>query len=109
MVIRDAVPEVQFRYEEADRRIVLRVRHVRRNDSVMHSYTLTLTLSRCLSPTSCSLPSLVKGSEKQSSYGEYRGKELSVSNENFKFKIRKHPCVIYTEGSGTVWMCLCLL
>ena len=50
MVIRDAVPEVQFRYEEADRRIVLHARHARRNESVMHSYTL----SRCLSPTSCS-------------------------------------------------------
>ena len=49
-----------------------------------------------------SLPSLVKGSGKQSiffnqwrvrpSYGEYRGKEWSVFNENLKFKIRKHPC-----------------
>ena len=55
MVIRDAVPEVQFHYEEADRRIVLHAWHARRNDSVMHSYTLTLTLSKCLSPpTSCS-------------------------------------------------------
>ena len=44
MVIRDAVPEVQFHYEEADRRIVLHARHARRNDSVMHSDTLTLRL-----------------------------------------------------------------
>ena len=51
MVIRDAVPEVQFHYEEADRRIVLHARHARRNDSVMHSDTLTLrlmSLSYCL-------------------------------------------------------------
>ena len=57
-------------------------------------------------------PSLVKGSGKQSSfynqwrvrpsYGEYRGKEWSVSNENFKFKIRKHPCVNCTERSAKV-------
>ena len=56
-----------------------------------------------------SLPSLVKGIWKQSSffnqwrvcpsYGEYRGKEWSISNENFKFKIRKHPCVNCTERS----------
>ena len=37
---------------------------------------------------------------------EYRGKEWSVSNENLKFNIRKHPCVNYTERSGIVWMCL---
>ena len=59
-----------------------------------------------------SLPSLVKGSGKQSSffnqwrvrpsYGEYRGKEWSVSNENFKFKIRKHAYVNCTERSGIV-------
>ena len=57
-------------------------------------------------------PSLVKGSGKQSSfynqwrvrpsYGEYRGKEWSVSNENFKFKIRKHAFVNCTERSGIV-------
>ena len=39
---------------------------------------------------------------KRPSYDEYRGKELSVSNENFKFKIRKHPCVNCTERSGIV-------
>ena len=44
MVIRDPVPEVQFRDEEADTRIVLHAQHVRRNDSVLHSDTLTLTL-----------------------------------------------------------------
>ena len=46
MVIRDPVPEVQFRDEEADTPIVLHVRHVRarRNDSVMHSDTVTLRL-----------------------------------------------------------------
>ena len=59
-----------------------------------------------------SLPSLVKGSGKQSSffnqwrvgpsYGEYRGKKWSVSNENFKFKIREHPCVNCTERNGLV-------
>ena len=51
MVIRDPVPEVQFRDEEADTRIVLHALHARRNDSVMHSDTLTLTLmslSYCL-------------------------------------------------------------
>ena len=37
MVIRDPVPEVQFRDEEADTPIVLHARHARRNDSVMHS------------------------------------------------------------------------
>ena len=59
MVPRDPVPEVQFRDEEADTRIVLYARHARRNDSVMHSDTLTdvfvlllansknLTLKRC--------------------------------------------------------------
>ena len=36
------------------------------------------------------------------SYGECRGKEWSISNENFKFKIRKHPCVNCTERSGIV-------
>ena len=44
MVIRDPVPEVQFHDEEADTRIVLHVRHARRNDRVMHSDTLTLRL-----------------------------------------------------------------
>ena len=44
MVIRDPVPEIQFREEEADTRIVLPARRARRNDSVMHSDTLTLTL-----------------------------------------------------------------
>ena len=51
MVIRDPVPEVQFRDEEADTRIVLYDRHARRNDTVMHSGTLTLrlmSLSYCL-------------------------------------------------------------
>ena len=51
MVTRDPVPEVQFRDEEADTRIVLYARHARRNDSVMHSDTLTLrlmSLSYCL-------------------------------------------------------------
>ena len=36
------------------------------------------------------------------SYGEYRGKEWSVSSENFTFKIRKHQCVNCTERSGIV-------
>ena len=50
-----------------------------------------------------SLPSLVKGSGKQSSfssqwrvrprYGKYRTKEWSVSH--FKFKIWKYPCQLY--------------
>ena len=44
MVIRDPVPEVQFRDEEADTPIVLHTRHARRNDSVMHSDTVTLRL-----------------------------------------------------------------
>ena len=47
----DPVPEVQFRDEEADAHTVLYARHVRRNDSVMHSDTLTLrlmSLSYCL-------------------------------------------------------------
>ena len=39
MVIRDPVPEVQFRDEEADTPIVLHARHARRNQSVMHSDT----------------------------------------------------------------------
>ena len=39
MVTRDPVPEVQFRDEEADTRIVLYARLARRNDSVMHSYS----------------------------------------------------------------------
>ena len=43
-VIRDPVPEVQFRDEEAEMRIVLHVQHTCRNDSVMHSDTLTLRL-----------------------------------------------------------------
>ena len=60
MVIRDAVPEVQFHYEEADRRIVLHARHARRNDSVTHwhwhwanvfllplAHSKSLTLKRC--------------------------------------------------------------
>ena len=44
MVIRDPVPEVQFRNEKADTPIVLHARHARRNDSVMHSDTVTLRL-----------------------------------------------------------------
>ena len=44
MVIRDPVPEVQFRDEEADTPIVLHARDARRNDSVMHSDTVTLRL-----------------------------------------------------------------
>ena len=40
------------------------------------------------------------------SYGEYRGKEWSVSDENFNFKIRMHLCVNCTERIGIVWMCL---
>ena len=51
MVTRDPVLEAQFRDEEADTRIVLYARHARRNDSVMHSSTLTLrlmSLSCCL-------------------------------------------------------------
>ena len=51
MVTRDPVLEVLFRDEEADTRIVLYARHARRNDSVMHSGTLTLrlmSLSYCL-------------------------------------------------------------
>ena len=50
-MIRDPVPEVQFRDGEADTRIVPYARHERRNDSVMHSDTLTLrliSLSYCL-------------------------------------------------------------
>ena len=39
MVTRDPVPEVQFRDEEADTRIVLYARLARRNGSVMHSYS----------------------------------------------------------------------
>ena len=42
--MRDPVPEVQFRDEEAGTRIVLHARHARRNDSVMYSDTLTLRL-----------------------------------------------------------------
>ena len=51
MVIRDPVNEVQFRDEEANTRIVLNAWHAGRNDSVMHSDTLTMTpmfLSYCL-------------------------------------------------------------
>ena len=51
MVTRDPVPAVQFCDEEAGTRIVLYARHARRNDSVMHSDTLTLrlmSLSYCL-------------------------------------------------------------
>ena len=44
MVTRDPVSEVQFRDEEADKRIVLYARLARGNDSVMHSCTLTLRL-----------------------------------------------------------------
>ena len=44
MVTRDPVPEVQFLDKEADTRIVLYARLARGNDSVMHSYTLTLRL-----------------------------------------------------------------
>ena len=43
-MITDPVPEVQFRDEEAETHIVLHARHARRNDSVMHSDTLTLRL-----------------------------------------------------------------
>ena len=42
MVIRDPVPEVQFRDGEADTRIVLHARHARRNDSVTLILILTL-------------------------------------------------------------------
>ena len=42
-MIRDPVPEVQFYDEEPETRIVLHARHARRNDSVMHYNTLTLT------------------------------------------------------------------
>ena len=51
MVIRDPVPEVQFRDEKTDTCIVLYCRHARRNDSLMHSDTLILrlmSLSYCL-------------------------------------------------------------
>ena len=47
----DPVPEVQFRDEEAETRIVLHARRARRNEGVMHSDTLTLrlmSLSYCL-------------------------------------------------------------
>ena len=44
MVTRDPVPEVQFRDEEAGTRIVLYARLAPGNDSVMHSYTLSLRL-----------------------------------------------------------------
>ena len=44
MVMRDPVPELQFRDEEADTRIVLHAWHARKNDGVMHSDTSTLTL-----------------------------------------------------------------
>ena len=44
MVTRDPVSEVQFRDEEADKRIVLYARLAHGNDSVMHSYTLTLRM-----------------------------------------------------------------
>ena len=44
IVIGDPVPEVQFSDEEADTTIVLHARHARRNDSVMHSDTVTLRL-----------------------------------------------------------------
>ena len=40
MVIGDPFPEVQFRDEETDGRIVLYARHARRNYSLMHSDTL---------------------------------------------------------------------
>ena len=43
-VMRDPVPEVQFCDEEAETRIALHARHARRNDSMMHSDTLTLRL-----------------------------------------------------------------
>ena len=51
MVTRDPVPEVQVRDEDADTPIVLYAQQARRNDSVMHSDTLTLrlmSLSYCL-------------------------------------------------------------
>ena len=44
IVVRDPFPEVQFRDEEAETRIVLHARHARRNEGVMHSHTLTLRL-----------------------------------------------------------------
>ena len=43
-MIGDPVPDVQFSDEEAYTTIVLHARHARRNDSVMHSDTLTLRL-----------------------------------------------------------------
>ena len=43
-VVRDPVSEVLFHDEEAETRTVLHARHARRNDSVMHSDTLTLRL-----------------------------------------------------------------
>ena len=51
IVIGDPVPEVQFSDEEADTTIFLHARRARRNDSVMHSDTLTMRLmylSYCL-------------------------------------------------------------
>ena len=44
MVTRDPVSEVQFRDEEADKRIVLYARLARGNDSVMHTNKLSLIL-----------------------------------------------------------------
>ena len=43
-MIRDPVSEVQFGDEEAKTRIVVHARYARRNDSLMHSDTLTLRL-----------------------------------------------------------------
>ena len=45
IVVRDPFPEVQFRDEEAETRIiVLHARHARRNEGVMHFDTLALRL-----------------------------------------------------------------
>ena len=43
-MIDDPAPEVQLSDEEADTRVVLHVWHARRNDSVMHTNTLSLRL-----------------------------------------------------------------
>ena len=43
-MVRDPFPEVQFSDEEAETYIFLHVRHARRNEGVMHSDTLTLTM-----------------------------------------------------------------
>ena len=43
-MVRDLFPEVQFSDEEAETHIFLHVWHARRNEGVMHSDTLTLTM-----------------------------------------------------------------